>query len=97
MSLDFSAKPGVIVLNPTKKEAIKPGDGVFLQTMLCADPERGMLVMSLEDKTKVVGKYVASAAGGKVVLAPKYASLDPIVVITDASGKQLAKGKMPFG
>ena len=42
-------------------------------------------------------KPKGTAEDGKPITAPSYAALDPMVVITDSSGKKVAEGTMPFG
>ena len=61
------------------------------------DRETGMLVRSLYDTTKFTRERVIRKADGTSVSYPVYAPLVPTVTITDAAGKEVASGKMPFG
>jgi hypothetical protein len=94
--LDFSGKPAVTFLGPPKEKVFKPGEDVRLSAML-GDPDKGLLIGGLEDTSQKVGEMKWMAEGGKQMSAPRYASLDPTVVIADSSGKKVASGKMPFG
>jgi hypothetical protein len=55
------------------------------------------MISGLEDTSTVTGKFDYRDENGNPMSIPRYKSLDPTVVITDSSGKQVASGKMPFG
>jgi hypothetical protein len=94
--LDFTSKPVVDFQSPPKDKTFKPGDAVRLAAMIKI-PDKGLMITGLEDMSKKVGEMKWTAEDGKQMTSPSYASLEPTVVITDSSGKQVAKGKMPFG
>lgn len=94
--LDFSNKPSVLFTRPAKDETFKPGDSVKIGAVII-DPVLDILLRDLEDTTQKVGERTYTGEEGNKVTIPRYASLDPTVVVTDSSGKQVAEGKMPFG
>jgi hypothetical protein len=94
--LDFSEKPKVVFTGPTKDQTFKPGDAIQLEAVLI-DPELDLMIAGLNDTTRKEGEMSFALEGGEPVTIPRYASLDPTVVIADASGKEVAAGKMPFG
>jgi len=94
--LDFSGKPAVTFVNPPKEQTFKPGDQVRIEAML-VDPASKMMIRGLQDTTRKIGELKYLDEDGKPLLLPRYASLDPTVVITDSSGKRVAEGIMPFG
>jgi hypothetical protein len=94
--LDFSTKPEVFFQSPLQEKTFKPGDAVRLAAMMRL-PERGFLIGGLDDMSKKIGETNYSGADGKMVTAPRYASLEPTVVISDSAGKKVAEGTMPFG
>ncbi len=94
--LDFAKKPTVVFLAPEEDQTFKPGNPVDLKAIL-TDPVLDTMVLGLRDTTRLERELSVRDAEGKTVKIPMYASLDPTVVITDSSGKQVAEGKMPFG
>ena len=94
--LDFSTKPEVFFQAPSQEKTFKPGDAIRLAAMMRI-PERGFLIGGLDDMSKKVGEIRYGGEDGKLVTAPRYASLEPTVVITDSAGKKVAEGTMPFG
>ena len=94
--LDFATKPEVHFLAPPEGETFKPGDQIRLAAVLRI-PDNGLMIGGLEDMGKKVGEMTWTAEDGKQMTSPRYASLDPTVVITDSSGKKVAEGTMPFG
>lgn len=93
--LDFSEKAEMQFLAPPQERVFKPGDAVSLAAML-AIPEKNLQLSGLTDTSKKVGD-VKWMVDGKLQTAPRYASLEPDVVITNSAGKKLGGGKMPFG
>ena len=61
------------------------------------DSDKGMFIADLDDTSKKIGEMSYKDEDGKTIAIPRYESLEPTVVITDSSGKQVAEGKMPFG
>jgi len=94
--LDFSGKPAVTFVSPPKDQAFKPGDQVRIEAML-VEPASKMMIRGLQDTTRRLADLRYMDEDGKPILVPRYASLDPAVVITDSSGKKVAEGIMPFG
>ncbi len=93
--LDFSSKAAVLPISPAKDQTFKPGDTVRLSAAI-VEPKLDLLLRSLEDTTQKVGERTLTINGERTIV-PKYASLTPKVTVTDASGKQVAEGMMPFG
>jgi hypothetical protein len=54
------------------------------------------MIVALLDKTREIGRFEYDVDGERVS-HPRYAMLNPTVVITDASGNEVASGEMPFG
>jgi hypothetical protein len=94
--LDFSAKPEVSFQSPAEGQVFKLGEQVRLAAVLKI-PDKGLLIGGLQDMSKKVGEMRWMGEDGKPVTIPRYASLDPTVVITDSAGKKVAEGTMPFG
>ena len=80
--LDFSNQPEVVFARPVRGHTLKPGDQVRVDAVLI-DSALNIMVRGLDDTspTKETDKV----------------SLDPIVTVTDSSGKKVAEGKRPFG
>lgn len=93
--LEFSGKPAVKFMTPTQEQSFQPGQQVMIRAML-TEPFQGIMVTGLYDTTQKKGeaKY---RIGGKELIVPQFARLDPDIVIRDSQGKQVAEGKMPFG
>lgn len=94
--LNFSGKPQVIFTSPTKTQSCRVGQTLRLSALI-VDPKLDLLVRGLNDTTKKVGERKYRDSDGKEVTAPRYASLDPAVVITNSAGEKVAEGTMPFG
>jgi hypothetical protein len=94
--LDLTTKPVLDFQSPPKGKTFKPGDQIRLAGMLKI-PDKGLMIGDLEDMSKKIGEMSMMGDDGKPVSIPRYASLDPTVVITNSSGKKVAEGKMPFG
>ncbi len=88
-------KPKVSFSKPGK-ENFKPGDEVQIEATLI-DPVLGVRITGLNDKRRKTGERKVTSWDGKEIAVPQYASLDPMVVITNAAGAKIAKGKMRFG
>ena len=95
LAIEFSEKPKVQFTNPTEGQTFKPGETVKVEAVL-VEPALGMMISGLQDTTRKE-RDITVTYQGKQVTIPRYATLDPTVVITDSSGKQVAEGKMPFG
>jgi len=93
--LAFSGKPEVNFMSPNKNQSFKPGDDIYIGAML-NEPGQGIQITGLWDTTEKKGtmRYVID---GNVVTVPEYAQLDPTIVIRNAAGEEVTKGKMPFG
>ena len=94
--LDFANKPTVLFTNPPPDRECKRGEAVQLEAVM-VDPALDLLISGLEDTTRKVGDMEFHDDQGKKVKVARYASLDPQIAITTASGKRVAEGKMPFG
>jgi hypothetical protein len=95
-ALDFAEKPAVVFLTPTKDEVLRPGSTVALRAVL-VDPALDLMIRDLQDTTQKVGELNTVDEQGERITVPRYASLDPDVVITNSAGEEVAGGKMPFG
>jgi len=93
--LAFSGKPEVNFTSPNKNQSFKPGDSIYIGAML-NEPEQGIQITGLWDTTQKTGTMRYST-GAEVVTVPQYATLDPTIVIRNATGEEVTKGKMPFG
>ena len=93
--LDFSGAPAVMFTSPAKARVFHAGDEVQVSAVL-TDPSLDIMIRRLEslDRTQ---KEVYKLKDGKEQTHERPAVLDPVVTITDPSGKEVAKGKMPFG
>jgi hypothetical protein len=93
--LAFSGKAEIKFMSPEKSQSFKPGDSIYIGAML-NEPGEGMQITGLWDTTEKKGtmRYVVD---GNVVTVPEYATLDPTIVIRNAAGEEVTKGKMPFG
>jgi hypothetical protein len=88
-------KPDVSFSKPGK-EIFRPGDEVQIEAALI-DPVLGVRITELKDKRRKIGELKVHRFEAPDVVVPRYASLDPTVVITNAAGAKIAEGKMPFG
>jgi hypothetical protein len=94
--LDLAAKPEVQFQSPPEDKTFKLGEQIRLAAMIRI-PDKGLTIGGLQDMSKKTGEMKYMGEDGKLVTAPRYASLDPTVVITDSAGKKVAEGTMPFG
>ena len=94
--LQFADKPAVTFTTPKQDQVFHPGDTIRLKAML-KDRVTGMLVRGLYDTTNTTQQRTVRNVDGTSRSIPVYASLIPTVTVTDASGNQIASGKMPFG
>jgi hypothetical protein len=93
--LDFSNKPEVMFASPAKDKKFKPGDEVLVKAVL-VDPVLNLMVRRLENFSQTK-KETYRLPNGKEESYDRPLSLDPVVTITDSSGKKVAEGIMPFG
>lgn len=93
--LEFSGKPEVKFSSPSGTQVFKPGDSIYIGAML-NEPWQKFQIIGLFDTTQQKGtsRYMVD---GSLTTIPQYAQLDPTIVIRNASGKEVATGKMPFG
>jgi hypothetical protein len=94
--LDFSNKPEVLFATPSRDQVLHPGEEIRLEAALI-DPVLDIMVRDLIDPTRSTKEQVELSDGTKTTLYTREYSLDPIVIITDAAGKRVAEGTMPFG
>ncbi len=94
--IEFAAKPTIAFVSPGGGQAFKPGDTVKVEAFLVA-PDLNVVLAGLDDTSTKVGEDTYTDENGKKVAVPRYASIEPTVVISDSSGKKLANGTMPFG
>jgi hypothetical protein len=93
--LDFSAKPEVMFTDPAKDKTFKPGDEVLVKAVLI-DPALDLMIRRLTDMSQTE-KKTYRLPDGKEKSYDQPVPLNPTVVVTDASGKKIAEGAMPFG
>ncbi len=93
--LDFSNQPEVMFATPAKDQTLKPGDTLRVAAVL-TDPGLDTMIRGLND-TGRKQKEVYKLADGEERTQERPLSLDPKVTITNASGKRVAEGRMPFG
>ncbi|MGO9114564.1 MAG: hypothetical protein ACLP9L_35560 [Thermoguttaceae bacterium] len=93
--LDFSSEPAVLFASPAKDQTFKPGDDIRVAAVL-VDPTLDIMIRRLDDTTRTQ-KETLKFANGQESSSLRPLSLDPIVTITDSSGKTVSEGKMPFG
>ncbi len=94
--LDFSGQPAVVFTSPTKDNVYRPGDKIVLKALVL-EPSLDLMIRGLYDTTQETGTRAAQNEQGESVSVPRHASLHPSVSITNSSGTEVAKGKMPFG
>jgi hypothetical protein len=93
----FASKPTVRFTSPASKgSVVRRGSRVVFKALLL-DPKLDVMVRGLQDTAKKTGTRRTLSSSGEIVTLPRYASLDPIMTITNSSGKEVASGKMPFG
>ncbi len=93
--LDFSNKPEVLFASPARDQILHPGEELKVNGVLI-DPALDIMIRGLTDTTRKQKKEYTNSDGSKSGWEQDL-SLDPTVVITDAAGKRLAEGVMPFG
>ncbi len=93
--LGFSGTPVVLFTSPAKDLVFQPGSTIKFGARLI-DPKMNMLIRGLSDTTQKTAERTYRISG-QSVMVPTYASLAPLVTITDPEGKQVAEGTMPFG
>jgi len=93
--LDFSNKPEVLFVRPTKEQRVRRGDEVRVEAVLI-DPVLDVMIRGLDDTSRKT-KQTYKSADGKTHTYERNLSLDPKVTVTNSRGKQVAEGKMPFG
>lgn len=93
--LDFSNKPEVMFVSPAKEQTFQPGDEVQVAAVLI-DPVVNMMIRRLDDTSRKETRTI-DRGGGQKTTYERNLSLDPVVAITDSSGKKVSEGDMPFG
>ena len=96
---EFLGKPDVTFTAPQAKQVFRPGSRIVFKAMM-HDSESGLQLRGLYDTTKkTMRKRSVRNADGTVTSTdyPVYGTLVPTVAITNAAGKEVASGKMPFG
>ncbi len=92
---DFSTPPEVMFATPAKDQTYKPGDEIEVNAVLI-DPKLTIMIRGLTDTSRTEDK-TTEMGDGRTTTYKQPVSLDPIVTITNAAGKQIAEGPMPFG
>lgn len=92
---DFSTPPEVMFASPAKDQTYKPGDEIEVNAVLI-DPKLTIMIRRLTDTSRKEEKTV-ELGDGRTTIYKQSVSLDPTVTITNAAGKQIAEGPMPFG
>ena len=90
--LDVSGRLEVVFQAPDADERIRTGQTVKVAALLC-DPAEGMKISTIQDTTRRIGAVVLPSGGGMDM----FESVSPTVRITNASGRTVAEGTMPFG
>lgn len=93
--LDFPNKPEVMFVNPVKNQSFSPGEEIVVNAVLI-DPVLDLMFRNLSDSSRK-NKITYQTPDGKKHSYERPVSLDPLVVITNSSGKKIAEGTMPFG
>jgi hypothetical protein len=94
-TLDFSNKPEVLFASPAKDRTFHPGETISVKAVLI-DPKLDLMIRNLDD-TQKRNKKKAKPGDGKPQGHLRDESLDPVVTISDSSGKTVSEGPMPFG
>jgi hypothetical protein len=94
-ALDFSNKPDVMFASPAKDQTFHPGQTVSVKAVL-VDPGLDLMIRELND-TRKKDKKETKVGNGRTESYTRDKSLDPLVTITDSSGKTVSEGPMPFG
>ncbi|MCP4711139.1 MAG: hypothetical protein GY869_21170, partial [Planctomycetes bacterium] len=90
---DFADNLKIVFDSPDNMAQLNPGDTLDVSAMMNI-PDLNLQMMGLDDRTKETKTGNTFADGTEYIT---YASIDPDVKITNASGKVVAEGKMPFG
>jgi len=93
--LDFTNPPAVLLGSSGKDARLKPGEELSIQAVLI-DPVLHVMIRRLEDVSRTVKQELWIGGGGSHT-SEQPLSLAPTVVITNAAGKPVAEGVMPFG
>ncbi len=88
---DFSGKLDVVFKSPTAGDRLRPGQTLKVEAMLY-DVDAGIMISAIEDTTKKTGS--AELNGRNMDM---FESVAPTVKITNASGRVVAEGPLPFG
>jgi len=96
--LRFADKPEIVFLNPAPgaNASFRRGTPVRLAAMLL-DPALDSMIRGLDNAAQKSGEQSYQGPDGQVRTIPVYASVAPTVSITNAAGKEVASGTMPFG
>jgi hypothetical protein len=97
--LDFSNPAAIVFTSPAKEARVKPGQELRVEAVL-VDPALDIMIRGLTDTSRTVKQEVVRTytnAPDQSVTIEMPARLDPKVVITNAAGKPVAEGVMPFG
>jgi len=93
--LDFSNKPEMMFVSPSKGHQVKLGGQLRVEADLI-DPKLDIKIRRLEDITRKQKKeYVTSNSHKRT--SKQVMSLEPKVLITRANGEKVTEGMMPFG
>lgn len=92
---DFANKPDVLFALPAKDQRVKLGEELTVKAVLI-DPNLNIMIRGIDDTSQKQKKEYSTPDGQKQSYE-RSLSLDPRVIITRASGEQVAEGVMPFG
>ena len=92
---DFSTPPEVMFASPAKDQTYRPGDEIEVDAVLI-DPELTIMIRGLTDTSRKEEKIIDHGEG-RTSAYKQLVSLDPTVTISNAAGRQIAEGPMPFG
>ncbi len=90
--LNFSGKLDVVFKSPNAGDRLKTGQTLKIEAMLC-DTTNGLMISALEDTTQKTGS--TKLPSGREM--DMFESVAPTIKITNASGKVVSQGTMPFG
>jgi len=93
--LDFSNKPEMMFVSPTKGHRVKLGGQLRVEADLI-DPKLDIIIRRLEDITRKQKKEYVTSDGQKRT-SKQVMFLEAKVLITHADGEKVAEGVMPFG
>jgi hypothetical protein len=97
-SMRLGERPEMVFLRPSanSNEVFRRGTTVPIQALL-VDPSLNCMIRGLNDTTNKLQERLYPTQDGEMRKVPVYASLVPQVSITNAAGKVVANGVMPFG